>query len=87
MRYLLAVIAAASLLAGCSNEPDVPWEQYAPEFREDVESAVESGDCAAMNEQFWRASDGSDAHRARFGEGNGDLMSYINDAMSDAGCD
>ena len=72
----------------CSSieSDDVPWSEYAPEFRENVESAIESGDCSQMDEQFWLASDGSDAHRARFGEGNGKLMDYIDDAMSEAGC-
>lgn len=86
---LLGALALAVALVACSSgadDSDVPWHQYAPEVRDRVEQAIDAEDCDAMSDEFWSASDGTDAHRAKWGEGNGELMSYIDDAMEDAGC-
>ncbi len=88
MRWI-AVVALAATLFACSGESgveDVPWTQYAPQVRERLEAAVESGDCQRLGEEFIAADEGSDAHRAKYGEGNGDLMAYIDDSMEMAGC-
>jgi hypothetical protein len=86
---ILGALALLVLLTNCSSadEPvDVPWSQYAPQVRERVEAAAEAEDCDALGREFLAASETSDVHRDRWGEGNGKLMQFIDEAMKDAGC-
>lgn len=86
---LLGALALAVVLSSCSSGTDadgVPWEQYAPQVRDRVDLAIESGDCAAMGDEFLSAEGGTEAHRAKWGEGNGKLMAFIDEAMDAAGC-
>lgn len=84
----LATIAlSTTLLTGCSGQneievpqidlsevdlPEVNWEQYEPDLREEVEGLVENADCDGLREQL----DGAD----------GDLRRYIEAALEEAGC-
>lgn len=75
------------LLAGCSEQnevevpridlsevqlPEVDWEQYAPDLREEVEGLVENADCAGLRRQLEGAE--------------GDLRRYLQAALDEAGC-
>lgn len=81
---MIAAVVACS--PSGTDASDVPWEQYAPQVRDRVEQAIDAEDCDAMSDEFWSASDGTDAHRAKWGEGNGELMAYIDEAMDAASC-
>lgn len=81
MRRLAGVFAAVALLAtGCGGSAEegasVNGDQYAPEVKERIDSAVDAADCDALQQEF----DTADGH------GDADLMTYIDDAMESAGC-
>ena len=86
------VLGLLALLAVGSSEPDdvkaeqVKWSKYAPEVRTRVERLISDKDCRALQREFDIAHDNSDATRNRTGEGNEDLMDYLDSAMRSAGC-
>lgn len=76
-----------SLVAGCAGEteievpevdlsevelPDVDWDRYGPEVREEVEGLVEGADCEGL--------------RAELEGAEGDLRRYLEAALDEAGC-
>jgi hypothetical protein len=64
----------------------VDWSNYAPEVRDRIGALAASGDCAGLQAEF-DAADANDAtQRARTGDGNADLMGYIDAKMQNAGC-
>lgn len=82
-----AMALSTTLLAGCSEKneievpqidlsevelPEVDWQQYAPEVREEVEGLVENADC--------------DGLRQELEEADGDLRRYLEAALDEAGC-
>jgi hypothetical protein len=64
----------------------VDWENYALELKTRIDSLAASGDCAALQREFDIADATDDLPRDRVGDGNADLMSYIDQKMADAGC-
>jgi len=64
----------------------VDWENYAPEVKTRIDSLAASGDCDALQREFDTADANDDLQRDRVGEGNADLMRYIDDKMADVGC-
>lgn len=87
MKLLIAAVALA-LLTGCGETAanDVPWSEYAPQVHDATMRAVGSGNCRAMQRAFDGAANSDDAHRARWGHGNTDLMGYLDQQMKAAGC-
>lgn len=71
----VAAVALLLLAAGCGSDepPDVDWTQIPQSQRATIERAVAAGDCAGMQSAF----DGSSA---------GDVLSYLDWHMDDAGC-
>ena len=81
------ILALAIIGGSCvAAESSVDWENYAPEVRERIDSMAAAGDCADLQEEFDTAEANSEAQRARTGDGNADLMGYIDDRMREAGC-
>ena len=88
MKALLVTLALAlSVLTGCDQQndlevpqidlsevelPNVDWDKYAPEVREEVEGLVESADCDGLRNELENA--------------DGDLRRYLEAAMDEAGC-
>ena len=88
MRLLIAALGLL-LVAGCSSGPDpddVPWSEYAPEWRERIEAAIDAEDCKALDAELVAAAEGDDAHEARYGSDNSDLMEYIDESMDEIDC-
>ena len=84
---LTATALSTTLLTGCTEKseievpkidlsevdlPDVNWEQYEPEVREEVEGLVENADCQGLREEAENA--------------DGDLQRYLEAALDEAGC-
>jgi hypothetical protein len=45
-----------------------------------------AGDCVGLQDEFDTADANDDLQRDRTGEGNADLMGYIDDKLDEAGC-
>jgi outer membrane biogenesis lipoprotein LolB len=89
------VVAGVAVLAlgGCSTDLtggggsyDVDWENYPSDLRVRIESAAASADCATLQAEFDNAEANDDAQRERVGDGNEDLMGYIDAQADEAGC-
>ena len=80
-------LALSVLLTGCDQQndlevpqidlsevelPNVDWDKYAPEVREEVEGLVENADCNGLRNELENA--------------DGDLRRYLEAAMDEAGC-
>lgn len=84
-----APMKAAAPTQAAGPEPvdvDVPWENYAPSVRTRIDRAYAGQDCAALQQEFDTAADNNDAQRIRTGEGNDDLLEYLDVALEQAGC-
>ena len=64
------------------DDGGVDWENYAPAVRRRIDGLAKAKDCAGLQEQFDLAEANNDAQRERTGDGNADLMGYIDEAMS-----
>lgn len=75
-------------LVACSgsDEPDVPSSNYSPTVKTRIDDAASDKDCVALQREFDTADANDSAQRNRTGEGNGDLLTYIDNAMKDASC-
>jgi hypothetical protein len=65
---------------------DVPWGNYAPNVRVVIDDAYAAQDCQTLQQQFDSAFANNDAQRTRTGEGNDDLLRYLDEALKQAGC-
>jgi hypothetical protein len=90
---IVAAVAAVLSLWGCSTDLtggggtyDVDWENYSPDVRTRIDSAAARGDCATLQAEFDNAEANDDAQRERTGDGNADLMAYIDAQADEAGC-
>ncbi len=86
-RELVLIVMVLTFAVACSSSGSgVDWENYAPSVKAQIDSLASASDCAGLQAEFDTADANDDAQRARTGDGNADLMSYINDKMSSAGC-
>lgn len=74
------------VLVGCGGGEEVDWENYDASVKQRIDSLAESGDCALLQQEFDTAEANSDMQRARVGDGNADLMGYIDEQLEEAGC-
>lgn len=65
---------------------EVDWENYAPAVRTRIDRLGRKSDCEGLQEQFDTAYDNDERQRSRVGEGNADLMSYIQEWLDYAEC-
>lgn len=87
MKRTVVALSALLALAACGGgPPDVPWSTYDASWRDRINDAAESGDCETLRDEFWRADAGNEAHQARYGENNADLMDYIDWQMQQNNC-
>jgi len=61
-------------------------ENYAPEVKRRIDRLGEREDCDGLQEEFNNADRNDAAQRNRTGDGNADLMSYIEGWLRHAGC-
>ncbi len=87
MKRWLGATAVVVALSACSGSgTDVDWSNYAPDVKDRIDAMATSGDCAGLQAEFDTAESNDDAQRARTGDGNADLMSYLDAKMQDARC-
>jgi hypothetical protein len=59
---------------------------YAPDVQTRIDGMGQTKDCAGLRTEFDTAAANDDAQRARVGDGNADLMTYIVEWLALAGC-
>ena len=62
------------------------WDNYDASVKERIDSLTDEIDCAGLQREFDTAEANSDMQRARTGDGNADLMAYVDEQMEAAGC-
>jgi hypothetical protein len=67
-------------------DADVDWENYAAEVRTRIDALGAAGDCAGLQQEFDTAAANDIAQWSRTGSGNADLMQYIDEWLTLAGC-
>jgi len=82
----LSLIVALLLLTGCSSSSGVDWENYSPTVKTSIDEMIASKDCAGLQSQFDISYANNTAQRNRVGDGNSDLMEYIQNGLSTSGC-
>ena len=84
------LLAAVTLISGCGGGPTsssvVPWEDYAPTLKSDLDQLATDINCAELQSQFDVADLNNQATMDRTGHNNADLMGYIDSLMQNAGC-
>lgn len=65
---------------------EVDWENYSSRVKKRIDRLGEQKDCDDLQTQFDNADMNDAAQRSRTGDGNADLMGYINDWMQHANC-
>ncbi len=87
-------------LAGCSSSEsanpstpqdgfssaEVPWQDYAPEVKQQIDILVSQQKCNKLQREFDQADQLNDVTFNRTGHNNAELMAYIDDGMRAAGC-
>ena len=69
-----------------SDNSGVKWSNYAPAVETRIKDLIQSADCANLQKEFDIADQNDAAQRNRVGEGNANLMDYINTSMQKLGC-
>jgi hypothetical protein len=64
----------------------VDWENYAPEVKARIDALGQAKDCTGLQDEFDTANANDAAQSARVGDGNADLMSYVDEWLRLAGC-
>ena len=64
----------------------VDWQNYAPDVKTRIDGMGQAKDCAGLRTEFDTAAANNDAQRARVGDGNAELMTYIYEWLGLAGC-
>jgi hypothetical protein len=94
-RAIILVIAGIGVLvgqrdtdgsSGSTSSASVDWENYASSVKTRIDSMAAVGDCTGLQAEFDLADANDDAQRARTGDGNADLMGYIDEKLAGAGC-
>lgn len=65
---------------------DIDWGNHAPSVKRRIDSLAEKEDCQGLQQEFDTAEANNDAQLSRVGDGNSDLMGYIDEQMAAAGC-
>jgi len=86
MKNIATLALTGLLIWACSADDSVDWENYSPAARQRIDRMATRGDCAGLQEEFETAEANNVAQRQRTGDGNDDLMGYINMKMEQAGC-
>jgi len=80
------VLLPVLVLAACSSGGGVKWSDYAPELKGQIDQADAADDCVALQAMFDTADANDAVQRQRVGNGNGELMGYIDHALRDSDC-
>jgi hypothetical protein len=77
---------ATSAAAPKETVPSVPWLDYAPGVKVNIDALRRAKKCSALQAQFDTAEANNEATAARVGHNNADLMNYIEAAIRAADC-
>jgi len=69
-----------------SDTSGVDWKNYSPQVKNRIEELINTNDCSGLQSEFDIAAQNDTAQRNRVGDGNADLMDYINGEMQRLGC-
>jgi hypothetical protein len=84
MRSIIASLAVALMLTGCSSEPEVDWNgKYTPTIKKRLDDLAKEKDCGGLLAELDTAYSINDAKQG----GSGDLVAYIKHALERADCD
>ena len=76
----------ASKAAPWHPSTEVDWENYSAKVKKRIDRLGKQQDCDGLQTQFDNADMNDAAQRNRTGDGNADLMSYIDEWMQHANC-
>jgi hypothetical protein len=65
---------------------EVDWENHAPAVKKRIDKHGKAKDCDALQADFDTADMNDTAQRNRTGDGNADLLEYIDEWLRHAGC-
>ena len=87
-RILLAVagLVMALVVSACDTAQQVPWVTYDSQLQPRIDAATATGNCAALQVFLTTAKTTSRAHEKATGFPNDALVSYIQAAQHQAGC-
>jgi hypothetical protein len=84
---LVAAGLAVVLLAGaCDSSEQVPWPTYSTQLQQQIDSAADTGNCAALYGYLAAAKATSTVHEKATGVPNNALEAYVQAALQRAGC-
>jgi len=84
MRSIVASLAVALLLTGCSSEPKVDWGgKYSSTVKERLDDLAKQKDCKRLLAELDTAYAINEAKKG----GSGDLVAYIKYILDRADCD
>lgn len=81
-----AAVEFLLVLVACGGGEEVDWDNYDASVKQRIDSMAEEQDCPGLQAEFDTAEANSSMQRARVGDGNSDLMGYIDEQMRSAGC-
>jgi hypothetical protein len=87
-RPVAAALLTLTALAGCGGGTSggVDWANYDQSVRPRIDALAAAKDCAGLQNEFDTADANDAAQRSRTGDGNADLLDYIDQQLRDAGC-
>jgi|SRR6516162_10875865 hypothetical protein len=84
LTLLLAAVLAGA--AACDTAEQVPWATYDTKLQQQIDDAVATHNCVALQALLQAARATSDAHEKASGFPNDALEAYIQTAQAAAGC-
>ena len=90
VKHILSFVAISFFIflaiGSTDTEPEVKWSNYSPMVKTRIDNFVKEKDCNGLQSEFDAADKNSDLQRNRTGEGNADLMAYLDEKMKECGC-
>jgi hypothetical protein len=83
---LVAVIVVGAIVLTKDKPPSVDWAKYSPSVQGRINRLADEKDCSGLQDEFDTADVNDAATRSRTGEGNADLLAYIDYMLEKAGC-
>ena len=84
--FLVFVIKIMSNNTSDTTKPSRFWKNYDPIVKTRIDEIANSGNCQDLQSEFEAAYANDSGQRARVGEGNSELMGYIDSKLIEIGC-
>ena len=86
-KILSLILLSFTFVSSCSDgQVSVNWNNYSPIVKERIKKMVSEKNCSGLQTEFDSADKNNEAQRRRTGEGNTDLMEYLDSKMREIGC-